>query len=134
MKEKKPVTILITVVLMILLGLARGLGGVVLIMDGKSVYPETTASPNALVILGIILLVICISEIVAAVGIYALNNKYRIFGFVATILFFIDGLLNGYVIFGSPQGGGTAANSVYALIIIAFLVMSGKYFREKKID
>ena len=128
MKQKKPVVILISVVLMMLLGIARGLGGVVLIINGKEAVPESALSQSVMTVLGILLLVICVLEIVAAVGVYVLNKKMWYAGIITTILFLFDGMLNGYLLYGSPQAPGTAANFVYALIIIAFLLLSRKYF------
>lgn len=46
---KKPIALIIGSIFMILLGLARGLGGIVLLLKGKTTLPDIKTNENVIV-------------------------------------------------------------------------------------
>jgi hypothetical protein len=105
---------------MVLLGAARGTGGVILLVAGAASI-ETDAPPGAVLVLGGLLLVIGILEIVAAIGVIRLNRSLWLLGIVTTLLFVAGGLVNGWLLFGRPGLGGTMLNAILAAVIIGCL-------------
>lgn len=125
---KIPKSIIIGAVLMILLGLARGIGGIALLIQGKNTLPNIIAGENTIQILANGLILIGLLEIVSAIGILRLKRAYWILGIVVTVAFVIDGAINGYFLFGKPGDQGTVINSIAALLIISFLFIGRKVF------
>ncbi|MFZ5946422.1 MAG: hypothetical protein ACOYU5_00480 [Stygiobacter sp.] len=128
---KKPASLIIGVVLMILLGLARGIGGIILLIQGKTTLSNIKTDESVLIFLSIGLIIIGIFEIISAVGIYYLKRKYWFLGIAVTVLFVIDGAINGYFLFGKPDDQGTLVNLFIAIIIITFLLIGGKSLNDK---
>ena len=124
--KKRPISLIIATILMIILGLARGIGGIVLLLQGKSTLPDVKTNETVLIFLAVGLIIIGVMEIITAVGIYLLKKKYWMLGIIITVLFVIDGAINGYFLFGRPGAQGTVVNLIAAIIIIAFLLLSKK--------
>ena len=112
----------IAIILMFLLGALRSAGGVILILNKNLTDSNITASPNAAVVCGIGLLFIGLAEIISAIGIAAGNRSFVTVGILCTVLFVIDGLINGYILYGSPLEAGTIANLAAASVIISLLL------------
>lgn len=129
---RRPITLIVGSLLMILLGLARGLGGIVLLLQGKTVLPDIKTNETVLIFLAIGLILIGIFEVISAVGVYFLKRKYWFLGIVITILFVIDGAINGYFLFGKPGDQGTVINAVAAIIIITLLLLGKKSLNNAK--
>lgn len=130
---KKSISIYIAVILMLLLGLARSIGGIILLVQGKSTLPNIKTDETILIFLGIGLIIIGVVEMISAVGIYLLKRKFWLLGIFITILFVIDGAINGYFLFGKPGDQGTIVNLIAAIIIITFLLLSKKSIYTLKI-
>lgn len=111
----------IAIALMFTLGFLRSAGGIMLIIKKELLDPAIIASSLQAVICGAGLLIIGIAEISAAIGIIAGKRSFIISGIIVTALFVIDGLINGYILYGKPMDGGTIANLVTAAIIISLL-------------
>jgi hypothetical protein len=124
--KKRPISLIIAAVLMIILGLARGIGGIVLLLEGKSTLPDIKTNETVLIFLAVGLIIIGVMEIITAVGIYLLKKKFWLLGIIITVLFVIDGAINGYFLFGRPGAQGTVVNLIAAIIIITFLLLSKK--------
>ena len=129
---RKPFSLIIGALLMILLGLARGIGGIILLIQGKTTLPNMNTNETVLIFLSFGLILIGIFEIISAVGIYYLKRKYWFLGIVVTILFVIDGAINGYLLFGKPGDQGTVINLIAAIIIITFLLLGKKSLDKTK--
>jgi hypothetical protein len=114
-------------VLLLLLGLARGSGGVILLLHGHAADARILASEPVVSRLAVGLVVIGLLVIVSAIGIMRGKAGFWFLGVIGTILFVIDGAINGYFLYGSPGEAGTAVNVVASLIILAAL------FRGRKI-
>ncbi len=117
-------------VLMILLGLARGAGGILLLLQGGAVDPQIVAEPSVLSMLAIVLVLIGIVEVVAGFGTWRSRRPYWVLGIVATVLFVMDGAVNGYIIYGRPGDRGTLVNAIVAILIISMLLFGRKALVE----
>jgi len=117
-------------VLMILLGLARGIGGRVLLLQGRAADPEIMADSSVLSILAIGLVLIGVTEIIAGVGTCKSKHPYWVLGIVITILFVIDGAINGYFLYGQPGDRGTVVNVIVAFLIISSLFLGRNALSE----
>ena len=78
-----------------------------------------------LIFLAIGLILIGIFEIISAVGVY-LKRKCWLLGIFITVLFAIDGAINGYFLLGNPGDQGTVVNLIAAVIIITLLLFGKK--------
>ena len=54
--KKRPISLIIAAVLMIILGLARGIGGIDLLLEGKSTLPDIKTNETVLIFLYLFLL------------------------------------------------------------------------------
>lgn len=129
---KKPISLIIAAILMIILGLARGIGGIILLIEGKSTLSNIKANETVLIFLSIGLIIIGVMEIISAVGIYLLKKKFWLLAIFITVLFVIDGAINGYFLFGKPGDQGTVVNLIAAIIIVTFLLLSKKSIHSLK--
>lgn len=109
--------------LMAALGLVRGAGGLALVLRGPAIDPAIRAGSSTTALLGGVLLLLGLLLLVAAVGVFRRARRFWWLGLAATIAFVIDGLINGLLLYGRPGAGGTAANLVVALLIIAGLIL-----------
>ena len=114
---------------MILLGLARGIGGVILLIRGKETLPDIIASDMIVQSLALGLILIGILEIISAIGILFIKRAFWILGIAITIAFVIDGAVNGHLLFGKPGDLGTLANLTVAIVIISCLYIGRKFFQ-----
>jgi hypothetical protein len=106
---------------MILLGAARGVGGVLLLYRGSALDPAIRASDAAASAVGAGLAFLGAALVVAGVGILRGSALSLRLGALFTLLFAVDGAVNGYVLYGRPGEGGTVVNVVVALLILASL-------------
>ena len=125
---KIPESLLIGGILMILLGLARGAGGVILLLHGGETLENIIASPEAVRMVAVGLITIGALEVISAIGVFLRKRRMWILGFVVTVAFVIDGAINGYILFGRPGDQGTLVNSIIALLIIVCLMMGRRAF------
>ena len=115
------VVLLIGGCLMALLGLARGAGGLALLVRGASVDPKIHAPATAVTVVGLGLVVVGLLLVVAAIGVLRHRRTSWSLGLWSVILFVIGGAVNGTVLYGRPGGQGTIANVVVAGVIAACL-------------
>lgn len=130
--KNKPISVLAASLLMIILGLARGSGGVILLLEGRNVLPHALVKDSTITLLAVWLLLIVVMELVSAIGIYLLKRVYWIIGIITSALFVINGMVNGYLLSGQPGDMGTTVNVVFAALIILFLYLSRGYFYPQK--
>jgi len=109
--------------LMAALGFVRGGGGLALVLRGPALDPAIRAGSGATALVGGALLLLGLLLLVAAVGVFRRARRFWWLGLVATIAFVVDGLINGLVLYGRPGAGGTAANLVAAILILACLAL-----------
>lgn len=108
-------------VLLVALGLVRGLGGTLLLLHGSGLDPEVLAPPA--VTAGVGWGLVGIGALAVASGVLALLGIRRadVLGAVTVIAFLIDGALNGWLLFGRPGAAGTALNLAAGALIVGFL-------------
>lgn len=117
-------------ILMILLGLVRGAGGLMLVMRGSAVNPAIHATGPVTAVLGAVLLLLGLGLIVAGGGMFARPKRFWAPGIIFTMAFLIDGAINGTLLYGRPGAGGTFANALVAILILACL-LAGRRAVEK---
>ena len=108
--------------LMLLLGLAAGLGGGMLVLQGPSADPDIRASAAVVFGVGIGLSILGTALVVAAIGVFRRQSAFWRAGMVLTLLFLIDGAINGYLLYGSPGDRGTLVNLAAAALIVGCLL------------
>jgi len=120
--------LMIAAILMILIGILRGSGGMALLIKGKQLETivPIVASDCALIIVAIGLLIVALSLILAAINLIKNNSTTGWYlSWIVLIFFFLDGLLNGYLLFGQPLDQGQRINIV-AVLLIGILLFLGK--------
>jgi len=120
-------------VLMGLLGIVRGGGGLILIVQGAATDPKIKASESATIAVGAFLLVLGIALVVAAFGVLRRRPWALLAGIALTIAFVVDGAINGYVLFGRPGDQGTLMNVIAAVLILVFLVIGRSELKRRAI-
>lgn len=108
-------------VLMLLLGLARGIGGMMLMTGGAKPDPAIRAGTTEVVATAAALMLLGIALAVTAVSVLQRGRLAWVMGCVLTVAFVLGGLVNGIVLYGRPQLAGTLGNLVVAAAIIACL-------------
>ena len=108
--------------LMVLVGLARGAGGVALLARGGAADPAIKAGGAAVVAAAMSLLLLGALLVAAGVGVLRRKRAAWVIGAVGTVAFVLGGAVNGTVLYGRPGGGGTALNVLAAAAIIGGLL------------
>lgn len=107
--------------LMVLLGLARGAGGVVLLMRGTAADPKIHASAAAVSAVGAGLALLGLVLVVGAVGVFRRARWGWVTGIAGSLAFIVDGAINGFILYGNPTDRGTIANLAVAGLIVMCL-------------
>jgi hypothetical protein len=105
---------------MMIIGLLRASGGIALLRGGAQSDPgfQIIASEGQLTGVGIGLLIAGILLIVAAVLFWREQTRTRwLFCWIALAVFLLNGLVNGFILFGHPLVRGQIINWGAALII-----------------
>jgi len=111
--------------LLLLLGLARGFGGVMLLVRGPALVPVTRATRDETNLLALGLFVVAYLAIWAGLAAFFRRSYSVRLAYVAVVLFVAGGVLNGLVLYGSPRPAGVAGNVAVALVI-ALLAFAGR--------
>ena len=110
-------------VLLLLLGLARGAGGIALMVRGPGLVQADAVSATAATAVGVGLGVVgALCLLAGAVAVAGLRGGV-VLTLVALALFVIGGLVNGTVLFGAPRIAGVVGNTLAAAVIAALAVM-----------
>jgi hypothetical protein len=105
-------------VLLLLLGLARGYGGLALVRHGASAVGSDRISDRVATLLGMGLIAVSFAALMASVGIMRRRVWGWRLGMIVPVVFVLDGVLNGFLLFGRPGGRGTLINVAAAALII----------------
>jgi hypothetical protein len=108
-------------ILLLLLGIARGAGAIILLLRGPGVVDSSRVSVPVASLLAVILLMVGIAAILSGLGLFLGKPWAWSLGFTVPFLFVLDGALNGYLLFGRPGDRGTVVNVVVALLILLAL-------------
>ena len=117
-------TRILAAVLLLLLAVVRAAGGVVLILRGPAAVDSDLVGPGIGRALGLGLLAVGVLAIAAAVGLIRRRRWGGAVAIATTLLFVFDGAINGYLLFGRPGAGGTAANLIAAVGIVALVLLA----------
>jgi len=112
--------------LLLVLGLARGTGGVVLAIWGSSPGDTLRVGHDVMLALGAGLIAVGVISVVASIGLMRCRGWGWALGILALVLFVADGLVNGYLLFGR----GTMVNLAAAALIL-FCLLRGRRALER---
>jgi hypothetical protein len=127
---KKRRYLIIGGVLMSLLGLARGVGGLVLLTRGAAADPNIQATDTAVLLAGVTLALLGSALIAAGVGVFRMLRSFWLLGIICTVAFVVDGAINGLVLYGHPGDRGTIANVIVAALILTCLLLGKSTLRD----
>jgi len=124
-KKETRYWLILSAVCMIFVALMRGMGGVLLLLKQSDLDTGTkiTASQTGILLVGAGLIIIALMFIISAIGVLRLRYFFWKLGIVTTILFIIEGAVNGLVLYGRPLEAGTLINISAAAVILLLLFM-----------
>lgn len=114
----------ISIVLLCLLGLARGAGGIHLALRGPDTVESAVAGIATARALGIGLIFVGVLALIAAVGLQGRRTWAPWLSIMVPLLFVLDGVMNGLLLFGGPGMGGTVVNVVVAAAIVGVVLLA----------
>lgn len=123
--------------LMIVVGLLRGMGGVTLLTNGDTLNLglPVTASSVELKIAATSLLVVCCLLVISAVCLTIRRSSANYaFCWASLLLFLAGGLVNGILLFGHPLGSGQLINWGISFLIGLCLVLGKNAVHPKYIQ
>lgn len=118
-------------ILLLLLGVIRAAGGVMLAATGPDLVESTRIDETTGRLLGGGLVVVGLVAALASIGCMRRRAWGWGLGLVAIALFVADGLLNGTLLFGRPGDGGTMVNAAAAILILICLLRGKPALRER---
>ena len=124
-------------VLMIVIGLEKGMGGIMLLMHGDKLSPEVhlTATPGELKAAAWIMIAICCLLVIPAVALtirrYVANYALA---WAGLFLFLIGGIVNSFLLFGNMLAGGQPTSWAISFVIGLFLVLGKNAVKSKYIQ
>jgi len=116
--------------LLLVLGIARAAGGVVLASGGGTVVDSSRVNESTARLLGVGLIVVGLISAIASFGCMQRRRWGWNLGLIAPILFVADGLLNGTLLFGRPGDMGTIVNVIAATMIVVCLGLGKRALRD----
>ncbi len=125
---KRRYLLIVSAILLILIGVLRASGAVILLIKGKQLDTQVpiVASDQQITIVAIGLSIIGILFVLAAIN---LIRKYSysswLLCWIVLFLFLLSGLINGYFLFGQPLDQGQRIN-IIAVVIVGILLLLGK--------
>ena len=108
--------------LLLIVGAARGLGGVALLLHGRAADSAILAAPSTVIALGAALVAVGALGLLFGIGVWRRSRLAWAGGLAFGPLFVLDGLLNGSVLFGSPRPVGTISTTAVAIALLALLI------------
>jgi hypothetical protein len=112
---------------MIIVGLIRGIGGYLMIHGGNKVIedPADILPTRLFTLMGTGLIIVFIIFSIAAYLNLSQKNKIGwILSWIAIVAFLIDGVFNGFILFGKPKFQGQLINIIASLLIAIPLILS----------
>ena len=118
--------------LMFALGILRGIGGFIDLMDDK--YFIAVINTNQLVIVAAVLVSIFLTAaiFITSIGVFEQSKPYIISAIALVILFVIYNLVNGYIFLGKLIDDGNLINIAASIIIISFLMLGNNNLKKTK--
>lgn len=109
-------------VLMVLVGMLRALGAVLLLAGGPAAAPGVLAGAVATRSLGAVMLGLALVEIGLAMLVLRGSARAILPGVAATAALWLDALVNGWALYGAPRAEGVVINTIIAGAIVALLL------------
>jgi hypothetical protein len=116
--------------LLLVLGVARGAGGLLLAIWGTNPADAFRVGRDVMLAIGAGLLGVAVIAVIASIGLMRCRVWGWILGVFAIVLFVADGLVNGYLLFGRPGDRGTMVNAAAAVLIL-FCLLRGRRALER---
>jgi hypothetical protein len=119
-------------ILLVALGLARGLGGTLLLLHGAANDPAIIAPPGVVTAVGVGL--VALGLLAIGSGTLALLGGRGAFpaGVAVLTLFLVDAAVNGRLLFGNPRLLGMAIDLATALLIVGLLLAGRRRVAERR--
>jgi hypothetical protein len=116
--------------LMFALGIVRGIGGFIDLMDDK--YFIAAINSNEILIVAAVLFSIFLTAaiFITSIGVFEQSKKYTISAIALVILFVIYNLANGYIFLGKLMDDGNVINIAASVIIISFLMLGNNTLKK----
>jgi len=115
-----------------LLGVVRGIGGVIDLINSTDRLIEIDPSSITLVLLTLIYIILSAAAFITAIALYEQNENYILGGIILSAIFAVNGILQGYVFFDQTINGDVIINTLAAVIIILLLTRAKKSFYKKE--
>ena len=120
----------IAAILIFLLGVTRGIGGIVNLLSDDKTLSALNYSTMLLTLLVVGFILLSAATIITAIAIFEHNKKYLLTGIFLTLIFVVSGAVNKSLLFDKTTYQGTIINIIAAVIIISLLVL-GKRILDK---
>ncbi|MDP2365800.1 MAG: hypothetical protein Q8M94_18775 [Ignavibacteria bacterium] len=128
--KKKCAALCIAAALIFLLGVTRGIGGIINLLSDDKTLEALNYSTMLLALLVIGFIILSAAAIITAIAIFEHNKKYILAGAFLTLIFVVSGAVNKNLVFYKTTDYGTIINIIAAVIIISLLVL-GKRILDK---
>ncbi len=110
-------------VMFFLLGLIRGIGGVIDLINNTDTLIEINTSSATLVLFIIFLILLSAAAFITAFSVYEQNNNSVLSGTILSAIFVLNSITNGYILFGNSINNAVIINAIAAVIIISLLIL-----------
>lgn len=128
--ERKSILLLIAAGLIFLLGITRGIGGIINLLNDENTLESLNNSITSLAFLIVGFIVLSAAAFITAIAIFEHNKKYLLSGILLTIIFVVSGAVNRNFLYDEITILDTIINIIVAVIIIS-LLMLGKRTLDK---
>jgi len=115
-----------------LLGVVRGIGGVIDLINNTDILIEVDSSSITLVLLTLAYIILSAAAFITAIALYEQNENYISGGIILSAIFAINGILQEYIFFDQAINGAVIINTITAVIIILLLTRAKKSFYKKE--
>jgi len=117
---------------MFALGIVRGIGGFIDLMDDK--YFIAVINTNELIIVAAVLASIFLTAaiFITSIGVFEQSKPYIISAIALVILFVFYNLINGYIFLGRLIDNGNLINIAASVVIISFLMLGNNTLNKTK--
>ena len=115
-----------------LLGVVRGIGGVIDLINNTDILIEIDSSSITLVILILAYIILSAAAFITAIALYEQNENYISGGIILSAIFAVNSILHGYIFFEQTINGTVIINTLAAVILILLLTRAKKSFYKKE--
>mgnify|MGYP003412441397 FL=1 len=121
-------------VLIFLLGVIRGIGGVIDLINDTDIMVGTNISIIVLALLTIILIFLSAAAIITAIGVFEQDEKFIFIGMALSAVFIFYSILKGYILFGNTISDAAIINIFAGCIIISLLTIGKKSLYKRSLS